>query len=441
MSYELDEDILQDFLVEAGEILELLSEQLVELENNPEDRDLLNAIFRGFHTVKGGAGFLALSELVETCHGAENVFDILRNGQRHVSPSLMDTMLKALDTVNEQFRAVQEREPLQPADPELLDELHRLSKPASEDEDEAAEAHFDEPEEELVEEIIEEVVEDVVEEAVPNVETEVTASASSGVIDKGSIDDINEDEFEKLLDELHGKGKAPGAQSPQAPASAPAKAASVTNSDLNGDITDDEFEKLLDQLHGKGKGPSIETAAPAAPVTPSTPKATETPKPAAAKSAPGGDDLMTDEEFEKLLDELHGSGKGPSVEELEMATRPVASSPVSSDAKASAEASAPSTKPAAKPVAKPAAAKPAVAKEEPAKAPAPAAVKDSDESREVAAAGGAKKAQTESTVRVDTSTLDTIMNMVGELVLVRNRLLSLGLNSNDEEMSKAVGLT
>ncbi|ENM3981590.1 chemotaxis protein CheA [Vibrio cholerae] len=442
MSYELDEDILQDFLVEAGEILELLSEQLVELENNPEDRDLLNAIFRGFHTVKGGAGFLALSELVETCHGAENVFDILRNGQRHVSPSLMDTMLKALDTVNEQFRAVQEREPLQPADPELLDELHRLSRPASEDEDESAEAHFDEPEEELVEEIIEEVVEDVVEEAVPDVETEATASASSGVIDKGSIDDINEDEFEKLLDELHGKGKAPGAQSPQAPASAPAKAASVTSSDLNGDITDDEFEKLLDQLHGKGKGPSIETEAPAAPVTPSTPKATETPKPAAAKSAPGGDDLMTDEEFEKLLDELHGSGKGPSVEELEMATRPVASSPASSEAKAPVQASAPAAKPAAKPAAaataKPAAAKPAVAKEAPAKAPAPAVVKYSDESREVAAGGGAKKAQAESTVRVDTSTLDTIMNMVGELVLVRNRLLSLGLNSNDEEMSKAV---
>ncbi|TVM53200.1 chemotaxis protein CheA [Vibrio cholerae] len=442
MSYELDEDILQDFLVEAGEILELLSEQLVELENNPEDRDLLNAIFRGFHTVKGGAGFLALSELVETCHGAENVFDILRNGQRHVSPSLMDTMLKALDTVNEQFRAVQDREPLQPADPELLDELHRLSRPASEDEDESAEAHFDEPEEELAEEIIEEVVEDVVEEAVPDVETEATASASSGVIDKGSIDDINEDEFEKLLDELHGKGKAPGAQPPQAPASAPVKAASVASSDINGDITDDEFEKLLDQLHGKGKGPSLETAAPAAPVTPSTPKATEAPKPAAAKSAPGGDDLMTDEEFEKLLDELHGSGKGPSVEELEMATRPVASSPASSEAKAPVQASAPAAKPAAKPAAaataKPAAAKPAVAKEAPAKAPAPAVVKDSDESREVAAGGGAKKAQAESTVRVDTSTLDTIMNMVGELVLVRNRLLSLGLNSNDEEMSKAV---
>ena len=57
MTFEVDEEILQDFLVEAGEILELLSEQLVELENNPNDTELLNAIFRGFHTVKGGAGF------------------------------------------------------------------------------------------------------------------------------------------------------------------------------------------------------------------------------------------------------------------------------------------------------------------------------------------------------------------------------------------------
>ena len=46
MSFDADEEILQDFLVEAGEILELLSEQLVDLENSPDDKDLLNAIFR-----------------------------------------------------------------------------------------------------------------------------------------------------------------------------------------------------------------------------------------------------------------------------------------------------------------------------------------------------------------------------------------------------------
>ncbi|RLA17569.1 MAG: chemotaxis protein CheA, partial [Gammaproteobacteria bacterium] len=84
MSIDLDDEILQDFLVEAGEIVELLGEQLVELEQSPEDYDLLNAIFRGFHTVKGGAGFLAIDPLVNLCHAAEDVFDVLRNGNRKV---------------------------------------------------------------------------------------------------------------------------------------------------------------------------------------------------------------------------------------------------------------------------------------------------------------------------------------------------------------------
>ena len=96
MTFEIDDEILQDFLVEAGEILELLSEQLVELENDVDNSELLNAIFRGFHTVKGGAGFLALTELVDVCHGAENIFDLLRNGQRSVNAELMDTILSAL---------------------------------------------------------------------------------------------------------------------------------------------------------------------------------------------------------------------------------------------------------------------------------------------------------------------------------------------------------
>ncbi|WP_260259446.1 chemotaxis protein CheA [Vibrio intestinalis] len=388
MSYELDEDILQDFLVEAGEILELLSEQLVELENNPEDKDLLNAIFRGFHTVKGGAGFLALTELVDTCHGAENVFDILRNGQREVDASLMDTMLQALDTVNEQFQAVQERQPLTPADQSLLDELHRLSKPASADE--AAVAPPPPVEEPVV---------------APTPEPVVEAPAAE--VSSGSIDEITQDEFEKLLDELHGKGSAPSAPAASAPAPA---APSAPAGDMSGDITDDEFEKLLDELHGVGKGPGENEAPVAAPAAP-------TPPPAAAPSA-GSDDLMTDAEFEKLLDELHGNGKGPSIEELDAATKPASQN----------VASAPTAAPAAAAVATPPPVTPAPAPKAEVKAPA----------KKEAAAPAVKKPQAEATVRVDTSTLDTIMNMVGELVLVRNRLLSLGLNSNDEEMSKAV---
>ena len=125
MSFGADEEILQDFLVEAGEILELLSEQLVELESRPDDADLLNAIFRGFHTVKGGAGFLQLHELVECCHIAENVFDILRKGERAVDSELMDVVLEALDAVNGMFSQVRERAPITAATPELLAALAR----------------------------------------------------------------------------------------------------------------------------------------------------------------------------------------------------------------------------------------------------------------------------------------------------------------------------
>ncbi|ROR25628.1 two-component system chemotaxis sensor kinase CheA [Vibrio crassostreae] len=379
MSYDLDEDILQDFLVEAGEILELLSEQLVELENNPDDKDLLNAIFRGFHTVKGGAGFLALTELVDTCHGAENVFDILRNGQRSVTSGLMDTMLQALDTVNTQFQAVQDQEPLVPADQALLDELHRLCKPESPDEVAPVEAPAP-----------------VIPEPVVTAPEPVVESSS---ISASSVDDISEDEFERLLDELHGKGGSPTAPSAPTPPPAPVAPQPVADS---GDITDDEFEKLLDELHGAGNSPTAASSTPPPPPAP----------PAAPVSAMSeGDDLMTDEEFEKLLDQLHGSGNGPSIEELDAATKPA-------EVKSAAVAPQAAPKPAA----------PVVVKEEPKpSAPAKTEVK-----------APAKKQQAEATVRVDTSTLDTIMNMVGELVLVRNRLVSLGLNSNDEEMSKAV---
>jgi len=409
MSFDLDEDILQDFLVEAGEILELLSEQLVELENNPEDTDLLNAIFRGFHTVKGGAGFLALSELVDTCHGAENVFDILRNGQRHVTSGLMDTMLQALDTVNAQFQAVQDREDLPKADQALLDELHRLSKPESEDEEVPAAST------EVASDIEPEMEDIVIDEPEPA----VAESSPAPTEDSESIDEITQDEFEKLLDELHGDGggSANGGDSPaeKAPASSPAPAA-----DVGGDITDDEFEKLLDDLHGSGKGPGEESEAAAPPPPPKA----ETPK----ASASGDSDLMTDDEFDKLLDDLHGDGKGPAPEELEAATKPVESAPEPTPEPKPEPAPAPKAQPAAQPQAK--AAAPSAAAKEAAKPPA---------KKEAAApAAQAKKPQAEATVRVDTSTLDVIMNMVGELVLVRNRLLSLGLNSNDEEMAKAV---
>ncbi|AZC17116.1 chemotaxis protein CheA [Pseudomonas sp. CMR5c] len=421
MSFGADEEILQDFLVEAGEILEQLSEQLVELESRPDDADLLNAIFRGFHTVKGGAGFLQLNELVECCHIAENVFDILRKGERRVDSELMDVVLEALDTVNSMFGQVRERTEITPATPELLSALARLAEPASA-----------QPAPAPVEEVVEAVAEPEPEPQAPagditdnefellldslsaaKADAEAAPAAVSATEGEPAGDEITDAEFESLLDQLHGKGQfAPDALAPTA---ADAEGGAAAGGD---EITDDEFEALLDQLHGKGNFAvdALESAVAAAPAA------------AAPGAAAAGSDLITDHEFESLLDELHGKGKFSDTPGTAQPAATVAAAPaVAAPAAASAAVAKPAAaKPAAaaKPEAKPEAPKPAAAPA-PARAPAaPAAEKPASEA--------------ETTVRVDTARLDEIMNMVGELVLVRNRLVRLGLNSGDEAMSKAV---
>ncbi|WP_341304994.1 chemotaxis protein CheA [Pseudomonas sp. TMP25] len=391
MSFGADEEILQDFLVEAGEIIELLSEQLVELESRPDDKNLLNAIFRGFHTVKGGAGFLQLNELVECCHIAENVFDILRKGERRVDSALMDVVLEALDAVTSMFTEVRERTSLTPATPELLAALARMAEPGGAD-DSALPDAIAAPEPEPVADDITDTEFEQLLGSLDNVQAPA-ASAASG-------DEITDDEFESLLDQLHGKGQFVAPEVVSAPAT-PAPAAAGSN-----EITDDEFESLLDQLHGKGQFAAPAAAAPVAPAA--------SVKPAEAAS---GD--ITDDEFEALLDQLHGKGKFVEPEVV----KPVAPAPAPAPSSAPKPAQAPKVvaKPAAPPEAKPAPAKPPVS------APsAPVAEKASPPS------------EAETTVRVDTARLDEIMNMVGELVLVRNRLVRLGSSSGDEAMSKAV---
>lgn len=117
------EDLLQDFLVEATDLLSGVDNKLVDLEKNPGDTSLLNDIFRGFHTIKGGAGFLNATELVTLCHLTENLFDKLRTGELGVTGEMMDVILEATGSVRDMFgeleRAVQPRS----ASPGLLANL------------------------------------------------------------------------------------------------------------------------------------------------------------------------------------------------------------------------------------------------------------------------------------------------------------------------------
>lgn len=380
MSFGADEEILQDFLVEAGEILELLSEQLVELESRPDDADLLNAIFRGFHTVKGGAGFLQLHELVECCHIAENVFDILRKGERSVDAELMDVVLEALDAVNGMFSEVRERSPVTAATPELLAALARLAEPA------AVQTVVVAAPEPVLEAPVTDITDSEFEQLLDSLDAVKAAAAEpepAAPAELSASDEISDAEFELLLDQLHGKGQfsTDAAVVAVVPDEVPAASGEVSN-----EITDDEFEALLDQLHGKGSfnSDALDTAA-------------ETPaEPAVSSAAPAGDpDLISDHEFEALLDQMHGKGK------------------FSADSAAVVVTAVAPTKPAS------------------AARPAPARATAAPTDKPVAS-------EAETTVRVDTARLDDIMNMVGELVLVRNRLVRLGLNSHDEEMAKAL---
>lgn len=269
------DDIAADFILEAQEILDRLGEQLVSLEQAPQDADQLNAVFRGFHTLKGGAGFLGIQAMVELCHAAEETLGMARSGQATLQAHHFDAAQQSLDYLQSMLDSVSAGTEPGYAPPELI-------------------AQFD-----------------------VNGPATPAPAAAAGTGAGGEL--ISDDEFEALLDQLHG-GAAP-------------TAVALPQKD-NGMIGEDEFEALLDQLHG-GAVPGAKPVAPSA---------------AAAQPAP--------------------------------------------------RAAAPA------PAAKPAANKPV--------------------------------AEAEHTVRVDTKRLDAIVNLIGELVLSRNRLKTLRVRLHDEELDRAV---
>jgi two-component system, chemotaxis family, sensor kinase CheA len=433
MAIDLDDEILQDFVVEAGEILELLSEQLVELEQSPDDLELLNAIFRGFHTVKGGAGFLAVDPLVQICHQAEDVFNLLRQGDRQVTTDLMDVFLQVLDVVNEMFVQIRSGHDPDEADSELLEALKAFNRPTTEatvetTKDVAEPDAVDQEFESLMSKAAEDVLEaDGLQQAVDDEITEKEFDDLLNVLDevgelsvfKGNgeqaiadnatpADEISEEEFESLLDELHGKGKfITSVVDPKSRGEAATK--NVAGS--ADEITEEEFEELLDELHGKGSFSASST------------KKIQVQNIAEDKSSAKAADEITEDEFDELLDKLHGQGKFGAVNpQNKQETASQSSKPIKQDQSSSVAAS-PDRQP--------------EQSSAPEKRPKVGAGRTGMEKTNKKASKPASP-QRETTVRVDTQILDDIMNMVGELVLVRNRFQTLRTAAENEQFSKAV---
>lgn len=370
----MDEEILQDFLVEASELVEQLNEQLVDLEQSPTDADLLNAVFRGFHTVKGGAGFLGITPLIEVCHRAENVFDKIRNGDVSYDATAADVILRAFDVISDAIERLNDGERELPEnDPQLLVELDALTKG--------------------------EVAVEPVAEPVPAVDSSAGSELklAEGVDPDG---DMTDEEFEALLNQRDG-----GSSEPEA------KLSLAEGVDPDGDMTDEEFEALLNQRDSIQDGDEQAASESPAETKLALPEGVD----------PDGD--MTDDEFEALLNQRDSIQEAPvaaqdamSDSEFEalMNEELVVSEPNLADKAAEIAQPTVSSQPA----------KPASTSTTPAKP----------------AGKPAGKNTAESTVRVDTKRLDEIMNLVGELVLVRNRLLTLrGGESNNEAISNAVG--
>lgn len=334
----VDDDIRADFLTEAGELVERLGEQLVDLERSPDDRELLNAVFRAFHTVKGGAGFLGLKAMVDLCHVAEEVFGVVRAGTRKLDANLMDATMQSVDQIQSMLAEVAAGGDPSPAPASLLDALRASA--AAPPAQPAAVSVVPAP-----------VAESLTptRKAAPKkkarAKSKTATAPTAPAADSGSI---SEDEFEALLDALHG-GAAPGTVAKPAEAAPPAAADTNT-------ITEDEFEKLLDLYHGG--------------------------------AAPGAASPAVMQGFDSAM---------PAASPGEAVPAPPAA----------ASMAAPKPVPPAHPVSPPAAASAATA---------------------------------ETTVRVDTVRLDQMMNLVGELVLVRNRLKTLrARNATPEAYGKVVG--
>ncbi|MFA6121514.1 MAG: chemotaxis protein CheA [Sideroxydans sp.] len=118
------EELLSDFLLEAGDMLSDVDSKLMELEKKPNDSNLLNEIFRGFHTIKGGAGFLNATELVTLCHLTENLFDKLRTNQLTLSAELLDVIFAATAEVRAMFSALQQSQQPSAAPADIISALH-----------------------------------------------------------------------------------------------------------------------------------------------------------------------------------------------------------------------------------------------------------------------------------------------------------------------------
>lgn len=136
MSMDFDPSLLQDFLTESSELIEQLDQDLVQMESaTPEaQQEVCNSCFRALHTIKGAASFLGLTAVTTFAHAAEDALNKMRKGEVSVSPEIMDTLLQSADVVRGQVEAMTAGDPAPEGPQALIDKLHAVAAGAGETE-------------------------------------------------------------------------------------------------------------------------------------------------------------------------------------------------------------------------------------------------------------------------------------------------------------------
>ena len=342
----MDMEILQDYLPEARELLEKAQDDTLRLESDPNNDEVLASVFRAFHTLKGGAGFLEAEHLVSWTHHLEDLLDKLRSHSLIVSGPMIDAILRGLDVIDDMLQQLASGENPSPGPEQLGQTIQNLAVGKGPMES-AAPLCSRPPAESML--LVSQRPTATGEsglflehaESAPHPESQ---SNPSGPHSEMAADEITGAEFEATLDALYGN-KAPGmCDGPD------------SGNQNSGQISPEEFEQVLDQLYGQQA-------------------------PGYVQPALGSAVCASSLESEQVTAELVPPTKSVST---------VTGQP--------REASGKATPPA----------------------------RSSATAQEAA----------ETTLRVDAARLDAVMNQVGELVLLRNRLSSAigSLSEENEDM-------
>jgi two-component system chemotaxis sensor kinase CheA len=348
----MDMEILQDYLPEARELLEKAQEDTLRLEADPGNDEVLASVFRAFHTLKGGAGFLDADHLVDWTHHLEDLLDKLRSHSLPVSPIMIDTILKGLDVIDGMLR-----------------ELAQGDNPGAGPAD------------------LGQVIQDLAAGRPPAAGNPPAAQGIEPGADRTPILCTNMDATLLARQQSTGDGRT-GVYVERLPEGATEHSTGKTD-----EITAEEFEATLDALYGN-KAPGLMDS---------------------AEAACAASDEITEDEFEKVLDDLYGD-QAPGIipaPALRHDTPP--STVMGAISKGGGHAQA----------------LPGV-KADPGSTSAVMAAPP----KKTGAATAPEAAET--TLRVDAVRLDAVMNQVGELVLLRNRLASAvsSLGEENEDMAR-----